>query len=113
MKYRRFKHGYHDSFLVGFSVGPLEEITLTIDLNPGWVSGGGTVSVRFGGVQNLEAVRAFLSQLKQPQTPHAYLADIVYLTYTAKQAPNGANRVLLVLERQGAIHIECQHVSEH
>lgn len=111
MSFRALKHNLHDSFLTAFKIGPRRELSLTIDLNPVVVSGGGTLSVRFGGIRNLEVVDEFFKSIERMSFP-AYLDEVVSIVFLEKISGGGGMKWLLHLARTGELVIECQHVTE-
>lgn len=100
-------HDFRPCRVDGISFGPRREVTLECSLlelggsNGRWVGG---VSVRFGGVENLDEVRAAL-------TPHlggaVELADLCYSP--ARKSKPGKLSVELHLEREDLKVEVCCH----
>lgn len=111
MKFRSFVHKYHDSHLVGVTLGPRRELMLEIDLDPVWNSGGpGSVCVRFGNIQNYEEVAAFFGSVPQLQPPRTYIAQVIGLEYLTREA--GADWLLLDLDEYGCVNIHSRNITE-
>lgn len=109
MKFRSFRHNFHDGHLASFTLGPRREITLVIDLDPVWnKEAPPSVSVRFGGIGNYDEVASFFHALPKPQQPDAYIAEVLGLDY----AGDGPNWVVVDLASHGHIAIHSQHVTE-
>lgn len=109
VKYRSFKHNFHDGQLTGFTLGPRRELTLQVALDPVW-NGGVTrsSSVRFGGVANFDEVASFFRALPTPAQHDASIAEVVGLVYLEE----GPNWVVVDLASHGHINIQSHHVTE-
>jgi hypothetical protein len=109
MKFRSFRHAFHDGQLAGFTLGPRRELTLEIALDPVWnKQGPPSVSVRFGGIENFDEVAAFFRVLPPPPRPDAFIAEVIDVEY-AKEGPNW---VMIALSHHGHITIHSRHVTE-
>lgn len=108
MKFRSFKHNYHDAQLASFTLGPRRELTLEVDLNPVWNKEMRSVSVRFGGIENYDEVKLFFHALPKPPRADAYIAQFVGLGYSGE----GPNWVIIILDEHGNIRISSRHVTE-
>ena len=109
MKFRSFKHNFHDSQLAGFALGPRRELSLEIAIDPAWNKGSAvSTSVRFGGIENFDEVVAFFDALPLPRHPDAYIAEFIGIQY----AGEGPNWAVVDLDRHGHITVKSQHVSE-
>ena len=65
------KHRYHDSSLESHRVGPQRELILEIRLDRVWnPDGPATVRLRFGAIDNIEAVCDFFKPLQDAQAPY-------------------------------------------
>src|SRR5262245_22448792 len=109
MKFRSFRHNFHDSWLASFTLGPRRELTLEIALDPVWnKEAPPSASVRFGGIENFDEVASFFRALPPPPRPDAYVAEIIGLQYSG----DGANWVVVALDGHGHIRVQSQHVTE-
>ena len=108
VKFRSFKHNYHDGQLAKFTLGPRRELTLEVDLNPVWNKEKRSASVRLGGIENFDEVNSFFEALPKPPRPDAYLAEISGLWYSGE----GTNWVIIELNDHGHISIHSRHVTE-
>src|SRR5262245_46011331 len=107
MKFRSFKHNYHDGQLASFVLGPRRELTLEIALDPVWnKEEPPAVTVRFAGIKNYDEVAAFFRTLPQPSRPDAYIAEIVGLKYVGE----GPNWVIIDLDRHPHVQVHSQNV---
>jgi len=108
MAFRSFQRNYHDSQLARFTLGPRRELTLEIALDPVWnKQAPPSASVRFGGIENYDAVVSFFRALPPPR-PNGYIAEIIGLQYTG----DGPNWVVIDLQGHGAVRVRSVHVAE-
>ena len=108
MKFRSFRHNYHDGQLASFTLGPRQELTLEIALDPVWNKTRLSVSVRFWGIENFDEVAAFFLALPPPSCPDAFIAEVIGLLYLGQ----GPNWVVIDLASHGHIRIQSHHVNE-
>ena len=109
MKFRSFRHNFHDAHLTRFTLGPRRELALEIALDPVWNKDHPhSASVRFGGIENYDEVALFFHALPQPPRPDAYIAEIIGLQYVG----DGQNWVLIDLADHGHIRVRSHHVTE-
>lgn len=108
MKFRGFQHNYHDGHLVKFTLGPRQELTLEIDLDPVWNKEPSSALVRFGGIKNFAEVTAFFQTLPQRPHPDAYIAEIIGLRYSGE----GPNWIVVDLAAHGHVNVHSHHVTE-
>ncbi len=109
MKFRSFRHSFHDGHLASFTLGPRRELTLEIALDPVWNKDGPSVaSVHLGGIENFDEVTSFFRALPPPRLPHAYIAEIVGLQYLRV----GPNWVIVDLAGHSHISVQSNHVTE-
>ena len=55
----------HDSTIVAVSTGPRREVSVTIDLYPIFYPNKPRVRLRFGGIENFEAVQRYVDKIRQ------------------------------------------------
>ena len=109
MKFRSFRHNFHDGQLASFTLGPRRELTLEIALDPVWNKAGpSSASVRFGGIENFDEVASFFRALPPPPRPDAYIAEVIGLGYLG----DGPNWVVVDLAGHGRIRVHSHHVTE-
>ena len=109
MKFRSFRHNFHDGQLASYTIGPRRELTLEIALDPVWnKEAPPSASVRFGGIENFADVASFFRALPPPRRPDHYLAEVIGLQYLGDEP----NWVVVDLSGHGHIKIHCQHVFE-
>ena len=109
MKFRSFRHNFHDGQLVRFTLGPRRELAMEIALDPVWnKESPHSASVRFGGIANFEEVAEFFRALPQPARPDAYIVEVIGLQYLG----TGPNWVVIDLVDHGHIDIHSNHVTE-
>jgi hypothetical protein len=53
----------HDSTIVAVSTGPRREVSVTIDLYPIFYANKPRVQLRFGGIENFDAVQRYIDKL--------------------------------------------------
>ena len=109
MKFRSFRHNFHDGHLSKFTLGPRRELTLEFALDPVWnKEGPGSASVRFGAIDNYDEVASFFRALPQPEHPDGYIAEVIGLQYLEERP----NWVIMDLDGHGHIRIHSRHVTE-
>jgi hypothetical protein len=109
MKFRTFKHNFHDGRLASFNLGPGRELMLEIALDPVWNRASPSfVSVRLGGIENFNEVASYFRALPMPQRPDTYIAEVIGLSYIKE----GPNWVLVDLQGHGHIKVRSHHVTE-
>lgn len=109
MKFRSFRHNFHDGQLASFTLGPRHELTLEIALNPVWHKEAPPVTtVRFGGIENFDEVASFFRALPTPPRLDAYIAEVIGLQYLV----DGPNWVVVDLDGHGHIRVQSHHVTE-
>ena len=83
MTFRTIPYNFHDGHLRDFSVGPRNEVTLHIALNPVWNQKQDcTVLVRFGAIRNFDAVVAFFGKLERPNIEGRSIAEVVCMVHS-------------------------------
>ncbi len=108
MGFRRFPFNFHDGQLRDFSIGPRSELTLHIALDPVWnEKQERTVLVRFGAIQNFEAVAAFFEKIERPRDPERSIAEVVGLVHSG--VTKGV--VIVDLSPCGSVEINSRHVT--
>lgn len=95
MKFRAFRHNYHEAALVAFAVRDTEVIIDTV-LNPCFNASEQPTRVTFSGVKNGDEVSTFFASLSTPDRIGEPIAEISALQYTG----GGHNWVLLELSRR-------------
>ncbi len=91
---------FHDSHLSDFTVGPRQELSLKVALDPVWnPKSKGEVVVRMGAVENFATVRSFFEKITRPPEPEFYIAEIVRFESSARGA------FLLELDGVGSVEI--------
>jgi len=108
MKFRSFKHNYHDSHLVNFTLGPRRELAMEVALDPVWNKDAASASVRFGGIDNYDEVVTFFQTLPKPLRADAYITEIIGLEHS-KVEPNS---VIIDLAGHGDVKVRSHHVTE-
>ncbi len=109
MKFRSFRHNFHDGHLASFTLGPRRELTLEIALDPVWnKEGPASASVRFGGIENYDVVASFFRALPEPPRPDAYIAEVIGLQYVGE----GPNWIVVDLAGHGHVRVHSRHVTE-
>ena len=97
----------HDACLESFQLGPRRELSLALALVPG----GASASLRFGAIENFEAVSAFFAGLSSPPQG-VYIDRIEQLGYSRVK---GSSAKLLhidfVLDHAGPVSISCRKVA--
>ncbi len=107
MSFRTLKHSYHDGHLCSFMIGPRNELTLEVHLDPVWNPGGpSTARVRFGAIDNLEEVKRFFEHIAPPRSEGAFLAEVVGADYKEKA------KWILDLSDYGGVQILAKHCEE-
>jgi hypothetical protein len=107
MSFRTLKYNYHDGQLSCFSLGPRNEVTLEVRLDPVWNPGGpSTGRIRFGAIENLNEVRTFLEKVSPPRSEGAFLAEVIGIIYEHKA------RWILDLSVYGSVVILAKHCDE-
>jgi hypothetical protein len=102
MKFRSFKHNFHDGQLASFTLGPRRELTLEIALDPVWnKEGPSSAFVHFGSIGNFDDVVSFFRALPQPPRPDAYIAEVIGLQYLK----DGPNWVVVDLAGHGHVRV--------
>ncbi len=98
---------YHDGQLEAVELGERRDVTLTIRLDPVW-NGGQSPSrrIRFSGIENYDAVRAFFAKMPERPRADASLDEVVALVQPAK------DRIGLDLARLGYIELQGAKVRE-
>src|SRR6186997_2368785 len=82
MKFRSFRHNFHDGHLANFTLGPRRELTLEIALDPVWnKEAPSSAFVRFGGIGNFDEVAAFFRALPEPRQADESIAEVISLHY--------------------------------
>lgn len=108
MAFRTFPFNFHDGQLRDFSVGPRKEVTLHIALDPVWnEKQERTVLVRFGAIQNFEAVAAFFDKVERPSDPYRSIAEVVGLVHSGVRK----DAVIVDLSPCGSIEINSRNVT--
>jgi hypothetical protein len=108
MSFRTFPFNFHDGQLTNFSVGPRKEVTLHIALDRVWnQKQERTVLVRFGAIQNFEAVSAFFEKIDRPHDPERSIAEVVGLVHSGAKK----DAVIVDLSPCGSIEINSRHVT--
>lgn len=106
MNFHSFQHNYHDSHIESFKVGPRQEVTLDIHLDPVWNKGGSiSARIRFGAIKNFEEVSAFFGKLRAP-SKERFVDEIIGIRKTGKLS------WVLDLSEYGSLAIQCSHVDE-
>ena len=108
MKSHSFKHNYHDSHLISFTLGPRRELALEVALDSVWNKDASSASLRFGGIENYDDVVAFFQALPKPSQVDAYIAEIGGLEYL-KAKPNTVN---IEIADHGHVNVCSQHITE-
>jgi hypothetical protein len=97
--FRKLNFAYHDALLETCQVGPQREVILRIRLDPVWnPTAPREVTVRFGAIQNFDAVRAFFDRLIR-SAERDVLDEIVGIV------PSGKGQWTIDLARAGAVKI--------
>lgn len=106
MAFHSFQNNYHDSHIQSFQVGPRQEVTLDIHLDPVWNKGGAvTARIRFAGIKNFPDVSAFFGKFVKPEEGR-FVDEIIGIKKTGKLT------WLLDLDRSGSLVIQCSHFDE-
>jgi hypothetical protein len=85
MAFRTLAHNYHDGQLSSFSLGPRNELTLEIHLDPVWnPAGPESGRIRFGAIENMNEVKEFFDRIHEPRNEGAFLAEIIAVVYEHK-----------------------------
>ena len=109
MKFRSFKHNFHDGQLASFTLGPRRELKLAIALDPLWnKEAPSSTSVLLGGIENFAQVASFFRALPPPPRPDAYIAEVIGLQYLG----GGANWGVVDPAAHGHMIIRSHHVTE-
>lgn len=108
MKFRTFQHNYHDGSLVSFTLGPRRELTLEVELDPIWNSQRLSARVRFGGIENYDAVADYFRALPLQRSGELYITGIMGLEYSRQEL----NSVILDLDNYGHVIIRSKHITE-
>lgn len=108
MKYRAFKHVFHEGYLNGFKIGANREITLDISLSPAFNKTTSSVRLLIGGIKNFEEVSGFFKRLPLPERAGAAICEL----YNIEYSKDGLNWVLLSTLKHGIILFQSKHVSE-
>jgi len=95
MKFRAFRHNYHEAALVGFAVRGTEVIIDAV-LSPCFNASEQPSRVTFSGVTNTDEVSTFFASLSKLDKIAAPIAQISALQYTGQ----GPNWVLFELTRR-------------
>src|SRR6266576_4699936 len=107
MAFRNLSHNYHDGQLSSFSIGPRNEITLDIHLDPIWNRGGPSSGrIRFGAIENIEEVKNFFATIPSPRREGAFFAEVIGIVYEAKA------KWILDLAEYGSVAIKAKHCDE-
>ncbi|MES2696813.1 MAG: hypothetical protein V4773_25320 [Verrucomicrobiota bacterium] len=108
MAFRSLPFNFHDGQLTDFSVGPRQEVTIHIALDPVWnQKQERTVLLRFGAIRNFETVSAFFQKLQRPQQSDRSIAEVVGLIHSGDRK----DAVILDLSPYGSVEIETRHVT--
>jgi hypothetical protein len=98
---------FHDSHLERVVVGPRNEVTLFVHLDPVCNRGvAETVAVRFGAIVNFEDVEKFFSGIRPPDLRGAFLAELLQLS------PHGKGKWLVDVDGYGPIEIQSSKCTE-
>lgn len=66
MKDNLLSKNYHDANLINYKLGPRNEITLIIVLDPIWNNNiKKEINIRFGAIENMEEVRQFFTSFEE------------------------------------------------
>ena len=107
MSFRTLKHNYHDGQLRSFSIGPRNELTLDVHLDPVWNPGAAsTARIRFGAIENLDEVKRFFERVAPPRSDGAFLAEVIGIAYEQKA------KWILDLSVYGSVPILAKHCDE-
>ena len=101
----------HDAWLITIQIGPRRDLTLAVALDePGWIDDH-RAHIRFGGITNLEEVRAFFRRVPPVPRPHAYEYRIYGLDRDPTE-PQRAHRLAfrLLLEYHDELTVRCRNV---
>ena len=60
-------YNFHDALLEDFQIGPRQEVTLRIALYSIFYPGRPVISVRFGAITNLDAVKTYFGKIDKPE----------------------------------------------
>lgn len=107
MKFRSFKHNYHDGHLASFALGPRRELTLDLALDPVWNDNRQSACLRFGGIENYDEVASFFRALPRPPRHDAYIAEVIGVQYLGE----GPNWVVVDLAGHGHVRVHSRHVT--
>jgi hypothetical protein len=101
------KNNYHDSQLRSFSIGPRNELTLEVQLDPVWNPGGpSNARIRFGAIENLDEVKRFFNGIALPRSEGAFLTEVTSVACERKAT------WILDLSDYGNIRIVAKHCEE-
>jgi hypothetical protein len=106
MTFHSFQHNHHDSHIESFQLGPRQELTLDIRLDPVWNKGGAITSrIRFGGIKNYEEVCRIFEKLTKPVAGR-FVDEIIGIKKTSKLS------WILDLSGSGSLAIQCAHCDQ-
>jgi hypothetical protein len=109
MRFRSFRYNFHDGQLASFTLGPRQELTVEIALDPVWNrEAPPSASIRFGGIKNIEEVACYFRSLPRPSHPEAYIAEVIGLRHLNE----GAYGVVIDLAGHGHIEVHSNQVTE-
>jgi hypothetical protein len=108
MAFRSFPFNFHDGQLTDFSVGPRQEVTLHIALDPVWnQKQERTVLVRFGAIQNFDVVSAFFEKIERPTDRDRAIVEVIGLLHSGDRK----DAVIVDLSPYGSVEIKSRHVT--
>ncbi|MFQ5839683.1 MAG: hypothetical protein ACE5HK_03070 [Candidatus Methylomirabilales bacterium] len=97
------KHNFHDSCLESSELGPRRTLRLRVALQPS----AGATELRFGAMENFEAVRAYFPPLPTPP-PDAHWDTVESLGHAEGSKSTARSlHIRLVLDRAGPLEIHC------
>ena len=100
-------YNFHDALLEDFQIGPRQEVTLRIALYSIFYPGRPVVSVRFGAITNLDAVKSYFGKIDKPE-PEEGFTRIDALHYdTKRQSTRDRLYFYLQLDWEGPLNIHC------
>ena len=108
MAFRRSKHEYHDSQLESYEIGPRNELTLNIYLDPvlNKESNLENITVRFGAIKNIEEVKSFFAYIPHSAENGRFICEIIGIVNKEK------DKWVIDLEGHGNVTIQSLKFNE-
>jgi hypothetical protein len=106
------QYDLHDSTIVGVSTGPQREVVVTIDLYPIFYLNKPRVRLRFGGIENFDAVQRYMDSIRQEADDEYIGCRIDAFHYdTKKESRSGDYWFFFQTAWCGPVRIHCSHMS--